>query len=210
MRRIALLLAALLLSSCGGISTGNPGSDFRVGMMYLNGVGVSQDAREAVNFLTKAAEAGDVRAEFQLGVLYDNGQSVDKDPAKAFEWFRKAATGGLPQAMYNVGNAYRTGVGTDRDYPTALEMYKQAALKGYGPAAHNVGAMSGNGEGTPQSDAEAYRWLLLASKLGVQSDVTYKEKFRPSLSKSDQRQIEKDVSTLLQSILASSSSSESR
>jgi TPR repeat protein len=137
-------------------------------------------------------------------VLYEHGLGMDKDAAKSVEWFMKAAAQGIPQATYNVANAYRAGIGVDRNYEKALALYKEAALKGYGPAAHNVGAMSGNGEGTPQSDAEAYRWLLLASKLGVDSDVSYREKFRALLTKASEYQIEGSVEIMLKQISAPS------
>ncbi len=201
MQRLALLLVSLSLVACG-VSTGDAEGDYKVGMMYLNGIGVTENAQEAFSWLLKAANAGNARAQFRLGVLYENGLGVDKNAVTSVEWFAKAAAQGITEAIYNVANAHRSGVGADRNYEKALALYKEAALKGFGPAAHNVGAMSGNGEGTPQSDSEAYRWLLLASKLGVESDVAYREKFRPSLSRVAQRQIEESVEIMLKQIRA--------
>ena len=54
--------------------------------------------REAVNWLSKASNAGDADAQYVLAKMYDNGNGVDKDVKKAFELMQKAARGGNPFA----------------------------------------------------------------------------------------------------------------
>ena len=49
--------------------------------MYDTGVGVAQDAAEAVRWFRLAAEQGDALAQFDLGVMYATGGGVPQDDA---------------------------------------------------------------------------------------------------------------------------------
>jgi TPR repeat protein len=57
-------------------------------------MGVAKDEKEAVKWLTKAAEQGDAWGQSQLGYCYGDGRGVAKDEKKAFEWYTKAAEQG--------------------------------------------------------------------------------------------------------------------
>lgn len=192
-RRLFILMVSLSVLSGCGISTGSAESDYKVGMMYLHGIGLTQNYQEGFQWILKSAKAGYSKAEFQLGTLYDAGLGTDKDPSEAYRWFQKAADADIPEAWYNVGNALRSGIGIEQDYRAAIKAYEKAAAMGYGPAAHNLGAMAGNGEGRPQSDTDAYRWLFTAWKLGVKADEGYKERFISSFSKKIKEEIESGV-----------------
>ena len=51
--------------------------------MYDTGVGVAQDAAEAVRWFRLAAEQGDALAQFDLVVMYATGGGVPQDDAAA-------------------------------------------------------------------------------------------------------------------------------
>ena len=51
--------------------------------MYDTGVGVAQDAAEAVRWFRLAAEQGDALAQCFLGVMYATGGGVPQDDAAA-------------------------------------------------------------------------------------------------------------------------------
>jgi len=70
---------------------GNASSQFNLGLMYENGLGVPQDHVQAVTWYRKAAEQGHSDAANNLGSLYDKGLGVRQDHARALEWYRKAA-----------------------------------------------------------------------------------------------------------------------
>ena len=72
-----------------------PGHKTALGLLYVNGQGVTQDYEEAVKWFHKAAERGHARAQNSLGVLYINGQGVTQDYEEAVKWFHKAAERGL-------------------------------------------------------------------------------------------------------------------
>jgi len=69
-----------------------------LGTCYAHGTGVAADAREAVKWFTRAAEAGHASAQINLGSCYANGSGVARDLAAARTWFSRAASAGLPRA----------------------------------------------------------------------------------------------------------------
>ncbi len=69
-----------------------------------------RDYGKAVEYLTKAAELGDVAAHGCLGGLYYNGDGVEKDTKKAVYHFEQAAIGGHPYARYKLA-AHETNNG---------------------------------------------------------------------------------------------------
>ncbi len=67
------------------------GARQRLGTLYIEGKGVSQNTEEGLKYLNESAEMGDVHAAFQLGMIYYNGKFVEQDYKKAFDWYKKAA-----------------------------------------------------------------------------------------------------------------------
>ena len=66
---------------------------------YLNGIYVETSAAEALNWLTKAAENGDVLAMYYCGSILEEGEDgVPANPKKAKEWYKKAAAAGYDPA----------------------------------------------------------------------------------------------------------------
>ena len=63
-----------------------------LGVMYLDGKGVLQDAREAVKWFRKAAEQGDAGAQNNLGLMYEYGYGVLQDFIRAHMWFNIAGS----------------------------------------------------------------------------------------------------------------------
>jgi hypothetical protein len=61
-----------------------------------------RDYDGAFEYLTKAAELGDLMAHCQLGFMYALGRCVEKDEEKEVYHYEKAAIGGHPTARYNL------------------------------------------------------------------------------------------------------------
>jgi TPR repeat protein len=59
---------------------------------------------QAVSWLRKAAEQGDVNAQHNLGVLYDIGEGVRKDAGQTVVWYKKAAEQGFAASQNNLGS----------------------------------------------------------------------------------------------------------
>ena len=62
-------------------------AQFRVGVTYEDGKGVSKDYRQAFMWYRRAAEQGYEGAQFNLGVMYEAGRGVPKDLVQAYAWY---------------------------------------------------------------------------------------------------------------------------
>ena len=78
-------------------------AQFKLGLHYFEGTGVSQDYAEAVKWFRKSAEQGNVDAQFYLGYCYEEGNGVTQDYAEAVKWYRKSAEQGDAGAQCNLG-----------------------------------------------------------------------------------------------------------
>jgi TPR repeat protein len=145
---------------------GNADAQYNLGVMYRDGLGVTQDYVEAVKWFRKPAEH--VLAEHNLGVLYERGQGVAQNHVEALKWYRKAAERGLAEAQYNVGFMYRNGYGVLQDDAEAVRWYEKAAEQGVPLAQNNLAFMYGNGHGVPQDDVLALMWWSLAAAGGYE------------------------------------------
>ncbi len=61
-------------------------AQYKVGVMYGEGLGVPQDDAEAVEWLRKAAEQGRAKAQYNLGFMYAKGRGVTQDYVQAYMW----------------------------------------------------------------------------------------------------------------------------
>jgi TPR repeat protein len=69
-----------------------------VGESYLFGRGVEQDVVAALEWLTRAADAGSAQAATDLANCYGTGDGAARDPVLAQRWYRKAAALGSEEA----------------------------------------------------------------------------------------------------------------
>lgn len=128
---------------------------YRLGFMYRNGLGTSQDNLKAGLFFGKAAKLGYAAAQCNLGYLYNNGLGVEKDHAKAFELYSQAASQNYSIAQNNLGRMYEKALGVTRDYAKAVEWYTKSFKQGYSLAGCNLGEMYGKGLGIKRDYAKA-------------------------------------------------------
>ena len=66
-------------------------AQYYLGMMYLQGQGVTQSYEEAANWFMKSAEHGIPQAQYHLGDLYMKGQGLPRDYEYAYAWFSAGA-----------------------------------------------------------------------------------------------------------------------
>ena len=72
-------------------NTGDPEAQSDLGLLYLEGQGITQDDPEAVRWFRLAAEQGHAVAQSNLGMMYAGGRAVIQDPVEAVRWYRLAA-----------------------------------------------------------------------------------------------------------------------
>ncbi len=70
-------------------------AQYKVGVMYGEGLGVPQDDAEAARWYRKAAEQGYAEAQFNLGSMYYHGHGVPQDYVQAHMW-SNVATSKIP------------------------------------------------------------------------------------------------------------------
>ncbi|PSR53963.1 hypothetical protein AHMF7605_10750 [Adhaeribacter arboris] len=135
---------------------------FRLGRIYQNGQGVSQNYPEALRWYQKAAEKGHALAMNDLGYMHKAGQGVTPNFTEAMAWYQKAAAKGEARAMNNMGFMYRNGLGVAHNDSVALNWYLKAAEKGDILAMKNLGNMYRDGIGVKKSKREAAKWYKKA------------------------------------------------
>ncbi|MFO8025027.1 tetratricopeptide repeat protein [Thiohalophilus sp.] len=108
----------------------DPDALFNIGLLYMQGKGVKQDARTAMEWFKQAAQYGSVDAAYNLGMLYADGRGVYPSPKDAIYWWRQAAEVGHAESQYNLGVMLAYGRGTTRQLSEALTWWEAAARQG--------------------------------------------------------------------------------
>ena len=102
---------------------GSADAQTTLGKMYADGIGVTQDAVEAVKWYRVAAERGYPESQYRLGGMYDSGEGVLQDQVEAAEWYLKAAKQGHVDAVERIGDMYNNGIGVPQDQVEAYAWY---------------------------------------------------------------------------------------
>ena len=139
---------------------------YRLGILYYNGLGVTQNFEEAERCFRRAAEQGMENAQCGLGVLYEFGRGVEQSDTEAAKWYRKAAEQGFAEAQWRLGHCYYAGVGVDVDYEESAKWLQLAAWQGLAKAQYGLGILYEEGRGVEQSNTEAAKWYRKAAEQG--------------------------------------------
>lgn len=98
-------------------------AQWRLAMMYLNGIGTDADPHEAYRWVARSSDNGGVTAMISRAVMLAMGQGVAEDDAAAREWYRRAATSGdvnFAHALRGLGSMLVTGEGGAADVPRGI------------------------------------------------------------------------------------------
>jgi TPR repeat protein/virulence-associated protein VagC len=106
---------------------------------YIDGVGVKQSDKKAIELYEMAAKRGQAAAQYNLGIFYDQGiRGLTESSTRAFEYYTLAANQGHAEAQYNLGLTYYIGKGVETCYAKAREWWTKAAAQGNEDAIHNL------------------------------------------------------------------------
>lgn len=108
----------------------HPQTQFALGVVYMRGVGVSQDFATGIVHYTRAAEAGFASAQFNLGLAYYAGKGVAQSGEQAAKWWQMAAAQGHTVAQYNLGAILWSGDGVEKNQARAIHWFRQARSNG--------------------------------------------------------------------------------
>lgn len=141
-KNISIILGELIESS----NKGNMQSQLQLAEIYNRGVGLClpKNARESIEWYTKAAKQGSSIAQYNLGIMYKDGEGTSKNYQEAIKWFTQAANQGNLDAQNNLGAMYEYGLGVARDNIKAMEWYLKAAKQGSSIAQYNFERIKNN------------------------------------------------------------------
>jgi TPR repeat protein len=138
---------------------GDIDAQYRLGIKYHRGKGVSVNKSESLKWFAEAAEKGHARAQRDLAWIYDNEYEMS---IEALKWYTKAAEQGLAVAQSNLGYMYEKGRGAPENYALAFKWYKKAAEQGYTGGQIALADLYESGKGVPESLIKAYVWESMA------------------------------------------------
>ena len=159
---------AALVASLKPRMNSDPVAMIAIAQLYLAGArGLPQDNLKAVEWYTKAAQAGSAHAKHQLGLLYSKPVPPGRDPQKALGWLKAAAEDDFAPAMIALGDIHRNGWGsTAKNETTARSWYEKAGAKGEEAAQKRIAAL----DSAPSRQAAGFAalgiiavWLTLGS-----------------------------------------------
>jgi TPR repeat protein/V8-like Glu-specific endopeptidase len=150
-----------------GSHVNHPYVQFRLGKMYEEGGGVTQNLKQAFALYEQSSQQGNIEAQFRLGCMYYHGYGIAKDFNNAFKWYQEAANQELVEAQNNLGYMYQNGLGVRKDDANAIKWYRRAANRGFAAAQYNLGYIYQNGCGIEKDDIKAFKWYQKAAEQGV-------------------------------------------
>jgi len=119
-------------------TSGNALAQYRLGMLYYHGQGVTEDEKMAIYWWKKAAAQGNVEAMFQLGSAFLFGSQTAKfvpDPDReAAMWYFQAASAGHVEAQYHLGLLFLAGKGVIESRQESARWLQKAAAQGHAEA----------------------------------------------------------------------------
>src|ERR1700720_2324272 len=181
---------------------GHPVAQWKLGRMYADGDGVTQDDVRAFEYFSRIAnqhaedspsapQAAIVANAFvALGRYYLNGipnSKIKSDPDRAREMFSYAASYfGNADAQYDLARLYLKGVGSSRDdFRYGARWLDLAAQKGQHQAQAMLGQMLFNGDQVPRQAARGLMWLTLARD-GAPDETWIKDSYNKAFSKASE------------------------
>jgi TPR repeat protein len=179
---------------------GHPIAQWKLGRMYANGDGVTQNDLLAFDYFSRIANAHAednpsapqaqivANAFVALGRYYLNGipnSKIKSDPDRAREMFSYAASYfGNADAQYDLARLYLKGTGTSPDdFRYGARWLGLAAQKGQHQAQALLGQMLFNGDQLPRQAARGLMWLTLARDSATPDEVWIKESYNRAIAK---------------------------
>src|SRR4051794_25115646 len=182
---------------------GHPVAQWKLGRMYANGDGVTQDDLRAFEYFSRIAnahaedspsapEAAIVAKAFvALGRYYLSGipnTKIKSDPERAREMFSYAASYfGNADAQYDLARLYLSGSGSSRDdYRYGARWLGLAAQKGQHEAQALLGQMLFNGDQLPRQAARGLMWLTLARDSAAPDEAWIKDSYNKAIARASE------------------------
>jgi TPR repeat protein len=182
---------------------GHPIAQWKLGRMYADGDGVTQDDLRAFEYFSRIAnqhaedspsapQAAVVANAFvALGRYYLNGipnSKIKSDPDRAREMFSYAASYfGNADAQYDLARLYlKSSTASRDDFRYGARWLGLAAQKGQHQAQAMLGQMLFNGDQLPPQRARGLMWLTLARDSAAPDETWIKESYNRAIAKASE------------------------
>ncbi len=109
---------------------GYPNSEYTLGKLYQEGVGVEKDERRAAELFLSASIKGFAKAQYNLGKVFRDGAGMTKNDELSLFWFLEAAERGHARAEDKIATRYLSGQGVEKDEIEALKWSILAGTQG--------------------------------------------------------------------------------
>ena len=103
---------------------------YRIGWMFLHGVGTDPDEAAALPWLGKSADRGNTFAKYALGKLLLCGETIPRNVDRALDLLTESAEAGNQYAQYTLGKAYLLGQDIPQNQTEAVHWLKLSAEQG--------------------------------------------------------------------------------
>jgi TPR repeat protein len=143
----------------------NAEAQYYLGLLTLNGWGITKNTNEATSWLTKSAEQKFAKAQTELGMFYLSGKEVIRDTPKAIVFLQQAAEQSDTTAQVRLGQIYQNGEGVGKDADKAFTWYQKAATTD-SAGKHAVSLCYHFGIGVAANKREAFSWCKKAAEDG--------------------------------------------
>lgn len=100
-----------------------------MGWAYFNGLGVTQDNKQAEAFWQEALQQGTESIQNYATNALGGYYLRQKDYSQARHYFQLGASKGFAPAFYHLGHLYKKGSGIDKNYQQAEYYWRQAMAK---------------------------------------------------------------------------------
>ena len=110
---------------------GHMRAQYNLGVMYAEGLGVSQNNTAAVKWYLLAAKQGYGIAQYNLGLMYHHGLGVPLSKTSAVKWYLQAAKQGIVESQYTLGEMYANGEGVPQNNGAAFVWMSLAKMMGH-------------------------------------------------------------------------------
>lgn len=151
-----------------------PYMQYRIGKMFVLGLGTEQDYTKAFEWFEKSVAAGNKFAQYSLGSLYYYGSGTPQNYEKAFEYFKLSADQDNAYACYEAAKMLRDGIGVEKN-PEQAENYFRSAYNGFSKIAadnpddkilYRLGVMTFSGTGSEVDRELGLEYIKQSAELG--------------------------------------------
>jgi TPR repeat protein len=151
-----------------------PYADYELAKMYRDGVGTTQDAKEAElhfeiafhGFQQMERQSRDDKLQYRLGQMLYTG--TEKEVDKAIHYLEKSARLGNVNAQYMLGKIYLDASSGHLQSEKAIHWLTKASDNGNGLAQYALGKLYLLGKDVPKEIETAIRWLTTSAEQGNQ------------------------------------------